>query len=493
MDMPRYKIIAIHAGIFLFGILFIINMLPSKLFAGMGGLDVIKDSAEQSVLISVSEDGFNPRSVAVALNGTVEWINNGSKMHWPASDPHPTHEGYPQQGSCGGSMLDACKALGPGEVFSFTFTEPGVWSVHDHLFPGSNMTVSVGQDAGLVRKSFVTRLPLRVKYIFSVLTGTSEISLSATNDNLTLPSVEVFRSLTYANQLDLIEKVSASDPKRTWEYLKEAFFVNGQTQGNVHGLAHIIGNAGYVADGIASVAMCDETFAYGCFHGVTEKMLLEQGPDVIADVERQCESVFNQEGRRHLITGCIHGMGHGLLGWESMNVPHALSDCDRLSKKYRPYCYDGVFMENGLTTVAENFDVQAPWKFCTELADQYHYNCARYQADVFSQATGRDYPTLEGLCLKAPSDLLALPCLQSIGYHIAQEASGDVVRIKALCAELVALESRHICNASAATEVSFQKYADSEKVIHELCGTLPAGRIGSCQEAAAQTVNLDLK
>lgn len=68
---------------------------------------------------------YVPREVTVRLGESVSFVNATDDFHWPASDVHPTHQIY--------SAFDPREPLGPGETWSFTFTQVGEWKFHDHL------------------------------------------------------------------------------------------------------------------------------------------------------------------------------------------------------------------------------------------------------------------------------------------------------------------------------------------------------------------------
>lgn len=158
--------------------------------------------------------------------------------------------------------------------------------------------------------------------------------------------------------------------------------VNGQVIGNAQELSHIVGNALYSKFGLEGITKCDDAFAYGCYHGVSEKLLQEKGPDIVRDVQNSCLKIYPLAKSKNY-TGCIHGMGHGLLTYENMNIAKALKDCGQLDTEYKNYCYEGVFMENSLET-KQGFDLNKPWNFCSDLPEDYHSSCARYQSQFFS-------------------------------------------------------------------------------------------------------------
>lgn len=100
--------------------------------------------------VNITDAGFNPSTLTIKAGETVKFVNSDSSTgHWPASAIHPTHTAYPGSDieKCGGeeasTIFDACKSLKNGESWSFTFTEKGEWSYHDHLSPGSTGKIIV--------------------------------------------------------------------------------------------------------------------------------------------------------------------------------------------------------------------------------------------------------------------------------------------------------------------------------------------------------------
>ena len=83
--------------------------------------------------------------------------------------------------------------------------------------------------------------------------------------------------LDYSEQLSTIKTLADKDPKSAWELVKKTFIENGEVVGNAHGLAHIVGHGIYNKYGIDGIKICDNTFSFGCFHGVTEAMLEKVG------------------------------------------------------------------------------------------------------------------------------------------------------------------------------------------------------------------------
>jgi len=424
---------------------------------------ILLKNHKTSAVILINDEGFVPEKLSVKAGTTVVFQNAGVKPHWPASNFHPTHTLYPEPGGCIGSKFDACRGLKSGETFSFKLNIPGRWAIHDHLFPGMTMVIEVLDKTGSVPNS----------------TPAPDFSKQG------LPNASQFRALDYPIQLDLIKKSSQKDPVSTWQYIKTTFIVDGQVVGNAHEFAHIIGNQIYTQFGLSGIKNCDDTFAFGCYHGVTEKLLQQKGASVVKAVQAECLEIFPPKVNL-LYTGCIHGMGHGLLTFESLNIKYALRDCDGLDVDYRPYCYDGVFMENATDNPKTAYDATDPWKLCRSLPDQYHYNCGRYQAQDLRKEFGSDLDKTAVACNKAPDELMKDPCFESIGFFVAQTAIGNIQKIVELCGTIKQAIASDICIIAAAKETIFQKYKDWNQASTELCSKVEISFKDKCLESNAK-------
>ena len=414
-----------------------------------------KSPSNENTII-ITDSGFSPDSITIKPGTTVTWINEGEGEHWPASNFHPTHEIYPEGGGCIGSMLDACRGLKKGESYSFTFNKLGAWGIHDHLYPGLTMVVKVVENIEV------------------------ENELSAV-------LVESFRKLNYAEQMKVIKNMSKSNPEETWDYLKKAFLVDGQVVGNAHEFAHIIGNEIYRQRGLNGITMCDDKFAFGCYHGVTEQMLLDTGRDSVRMIQDECTAVFPPQHSMNY-TGCIHGMGHGLFAWENLDANKAVEDCDMLDSMYRPYCYEGVFMEHVSSVLKNQIDENNPWLFCSAFNESYHRFCAKYQVHIFERFNWNLSQIAEA-CSIAPSVAMKEPCFSSIGFSAAQGSRGNIEKIKQTCSAIFDEDGYNTCITYAAVETVFQEYAGWKEISLALCDNLANPDKNKCLDAVNDTIN----
>lgn len=113
----------------------------SQLFPTRGNMDqVIKETPSQptpeeenkQVIVVYSSEGFVPATLNIKNGTSITFKNQSGRQMWVASGPHPTHTGY--------SSFDQKSA---GDTYTFTFTEPGVYSYHNHLSPKDKGSVTV--------------------------------------------------------------------------------------------------------------------------------------------------------------------------------------------------------------------------------------------------------------------------------------------------------------------------------------------------------------
>lgn len=77
--------------------------------------------------ITITGSGVSPASVTVAVGQTVTFVNNDSRSHEMASNPHPQH------GSCP-SMEAGLGTIGAGQTkVTHVFANAGRCGFHDHL------------------------------------------------------------------------------------------------------------------------------------------------------------------------------------------------------------------------------------------------------------------------------------------------------------------------------------------------------------------------
>jgi hypothetical protein len=78
--------------------------------------------------IRITSAGTNPKNISIAQGSRVLFINNDSRPHWMASDPHPEHDDCPE--------MDPIGTLQPGQQReSANFVQIRSCGYHDHDLP----------------------------------------------------------------------------------------------------------------------------------------------------------------------------------------------------------------------------------------------------------------------------------------------------------------------------------------------------------------------
>jgi plastocyanin len=85
--------------------------------------------------VLMKNGSFEPDLITVTKGTRVIFKNADAAPHWPASNPHPTHDIYPE--------FDPQQNVDPGTEWSFIFGKVGTWKYHDHLNPTVRGTVVV--------------------------------------------------------------------------------------------------------------------------------------------------------------------------------------------------------------------------------------------------------------------------------------------------------------------------------------------------------------
>jgi plastocyanin len=449
-----------------------------------------------SATISITDKGFEPKNLLIVVGTRVTWTNEDTKEHWPASNNHPTHTLYPGSGlqKCGTedekNIFDACHGLTPGESWSFTFTKAGEWSYHDHLFPSRLGTIHVFETDEERDRAATTTPQLSAwerffGFVGNIFSGLlKKIGLGRPSE----PTVKGFRALKDTERQAVIARIAAYNAGESWSYLKRVSLDNGTQAIDAHELAHIVGNALYQERGFAGIGVCDPTFAYGCYHGVTEKFLEDNGPSKTAEAAKTCKDIFSKDAQSQEYASCVHGLGHGLLTWYALDLNKALKACDAVPSVVQGNCYDGVFMEFSFSATKNQYPVDNPWAFCENLDQKYHIACARYQSVLMHSILGLDKKEIAKLCLLAGTSDLRDNCIYRLGFDAAAQYKNNPEGAAASCSALFSGSPRAQCISAVAEEFVFQEFPNWREASSLLCNTLSGQEKDTCLAKRDDTI-----
>src|SRR5258706_8029474 len=186
-------------------------------------------------IIEMNKNGFEPQSVTVDQNMTIIFYNKDNHFRYPASNPHPTHDLYPE--------FDPKKPIQPGDSWTFRPKKIGTWRYHDHLFPHMRGEIIVTPEKNPSEEN----QPEEIKQTGLFYTARDAIAKIFNNIQqfftpkikFVPPGGQEFITLSPEKQMDVIKQIAKDDPKDTWNYLKEVYKNENGSAGSVHELAHL--------------------------------------------------------------------------------------------------------------------------------------------------------------------------------------------------------------------------------------------------------------
>jgi hypothetical protein len=256
--------------------------------------------------------------------------------------------------------------------------------------------------------------------------------------------------------------------------------------GRQHSLAHIFGSVLYKKAGLEGFNICDDAFAYGCYHSFIGEAINDMGIDIMHTLDKLC----NEKPYKNGNSACQHGIGHGLLGhmgYREEDLLQALNYCSSLTYK-GPLagCAGGAFMEYNQRSMADpagsgNFhrelDPSDPYDPCNDVKDQFkiacYYNLSAWWKVVFEY----DYEKVGRLCQQAPEDAVS-SCLLAIAEGLADDYSNDPEKVREQCQKMPTIYMEIGCRADAAS--MYKSNFNRPEFSNQLCGDLEEGLKNQC-------------
>ena len=432
------------------------------------------------VVIHITDSGFEPNEISVSVGDTVIFENIGGNDHWPASNIHPTHRGYPGSDIklCDTEkepeIFDSCQGLKPGESFGFTFNHIGGWRFHDHIDPRLKGKITVENDGEAVsennnerdiaNRGFIDKAWALIKNFlsgifsgffpaenkFDSLSGDFRREMEELDKNYD-PSINKDSEEIFNNKEALFSYVKKYGPAET---TKRLYSLESQF-GFCHNSSHDAGRFAYGLTGGEAFQKCSAECHSGCYHGATEAFFRDRG---IANFVEDLNLLCNEELNPFFSHQCIHGIGHGLMAWADYDIHEALASCDLLPNA-RESCYSGVFMENivgGLAPEQGHFTEYLnddPLFPCTMVEEKYANACYFYQTSRMVQLFGGDFSKVAGACSEI-DPIYQISCFGSMGRDVGGANRKNPAGAIKACSLVLPGQSRIAC-LSGAVQDSF--------------------------------------
>lgn len=291
----------------------------------------------------------------------------------------------------------------------------------------------------------------------------------------------------------------AGDPRAAIRKLEEVAADDSVLFRAGHEVAHGVGR--FIAErsevSASLLARCPGSFRAGCFHGLLEQYVADQGPDVPDSlVARICLEPALDSVAPMVRSECAHGLGHGLLARHRHALDAGVGACGALGREdLRVECTDGVFME----FVAANFrtrpqgdaaaqDDDAPryrlsrpdWP-CSGVAEADRPSCWSYQPVAMLLITGHDVAAVAETC-RTLEGAERQACFRGLGKHGGYYLGPRYADVARGCAGSGEADLRE-CLAGLAEHGLDADWSGAG--VERLCASLPEQDRPACRAAAA--------
>ncbi len=252
-----------------------------------------------------------------------------------------------------------------------------------------------------------------------------------------------------------------------------------------HAAAHAIGNLLYDSVGLSGIAICDESFAFGCYHGFFGRVLSDKGTSIIPVLADSCREQYGKNS-----TGCEHGIGHGIMEYAGReNLSDALKLCAETKQSHELYgCTSGLFMEynNAMMfrggeayTDMRPYDAKNPLAPCnTTVPAEYRTSCYFEIALWWKDNLGNDFENIGNMCAQADSQPEQDACYQGWGTVVAESVDHSPDEAERLCGLIHDSHGVAICALGAASRFFPAGYPQAGQ---QMCAKLPGPLASQCR------------
>lgn len=301
----------------------------------------------------------------------------------------------------------------------------------------------------------------------------SSPTLKAGND-------QVIKSVDAVNETALWKsRISQVGTNQAYQEFKNKY--SKQNFGIQHYAAHVFGPLIYDRDGVKGVAVCDQTFAFGCYHSFFGRAISEKGLSIIPDLDRACLSKFGPLG-----TGCQHGLGHGLMEYFGRDqLLEALQAC-RLTTQLNPLfgCTSGVFMEYNVPIIIgtdntytefRKLNPTDPYEPCDKIPSNFQKSCYYEMGQWWDKVYQGDYSKLGQLCQSVANSDYRDSCYFGVGNVSAPSSNYEILATISKCQQMPDPKSQITCRSGASW--SFYAEPTRRSLASQVCeGLQPSDR-----------------
>lgn len=201
------------------------------------------------------------------------------------------------------------------------------------------------------------------------------------------------------------DQILTHGPEKTYEELKQKHRTSHFSI--QHLSSHLFGEELYETIGEEGVSVCDDTYAFGCFHGFFSAAVRDQGEKIISALDAVCR----KHGSLGWITACQHGLGHGIIEYTGrQRLLDALGICQKVKQENPFYgCSSGIFMEYNMPVEIgpekaamkfRDLNPNKPYEPCDTLTEPFFRKSCYYElAHWWDKVYEKNYQKIGKLCM----------------------------------------------------------------------------------------------
>lgn len=214
---------------------------------------------------------------------------------------------------------------------------------------------------------------------------------------------------------------------------------------DAHLYSHLFGTLLYIKLGAQGVSVCDDAFAYGCYHSYMGKAIQDQGIGVVNTLGAHCAE--NLRSMKMNPGGCHHGIGHGILsyyGYTFHSLQRALATCYEFKNENEiTPCEAGVYMEYDFRFMlldekaTREFQENDPESPCKQLADNLKPYCyfshGRWMIESLTGTYPERFKKIGKICSAVEGEENKTQCFAGPGHVVGMYANYSIPTARQLC------------------------------------------------------------
>lgn len=271
-------------------------------------------------------------------------------------------------------------------------------------------------------------------------------------------------------------RTRSAEPTEAMKEIRQGYETDEYVKTQCHQLTHIVGREAIKKYGtIREAFLHGDSFCWsGYHHGVVEAAIKDIGADRIKEQANELCSGFaaaKQYSFDHY--NCVHGMGHGFMAVEEMDVFKALKACDLLNNKWeRESCYGGAYMENIMIEARGEgkspfLRPEEPMYPCTAVEPLYKEPCYMMQTSYALQQNSYNFGATFTLCRDLIDKDFTISCYESLGRDASGSTVSNVEKTVTNCRQ--APDSLGLLHCTLGAARDFVSYHHNDTKAKEFC------------------------